>query len=89
MSNKKHQIIQNRINKLREKQNTFPKRENTNLAFNIAIEMLASAIVGVIVGIIFDNLFDSKPACLIICIVISFIAFFKSIWLKYVKNDDA
>lgn len=57
-----------------------------NLAFNVAVELIAAAIVGVIIGLFLDKMFDSKPAMLIICVCISSIAGFWSIWKKYVKT---
>lgn len=92
--NEKFEKIQERIDNISGRQKNIGsdaeknnRSKNTNIAFNIGIEIVASGIVGIIIGLLIDNLFDSKPIFLIICIILSFIAAFRSIWNKYFKEN--
>lgn len=92
MNNKKHQEIQNRIDKFKTVKKQASTQANTPIssvsrALNIGVELVAGTIVGVVIGLFFDNLFDSKPLFLIICLIFAIIAAFKSIWNRYIKNN--
>lgn len=88
MNLKKHADIQERINKHKVKKITTQTVLNCSQAFSIAVELVAGVVVGLIIGLLFDNLFDSKPLFLIICLILAMIAAFKSIWNKYIRNND-
>lgn len=84
--------LRDRINRFKDKniKNNKTTNDDTNhnsgsSAMNIAIELLSFTIVAMIVGFFLDKLFDSIPIFLIICTILSIVAFFKSIWSKYIK----
>lgn len=89
MNNESPDQIQKRIDKVKSIRQESHNVKNSNMAFNIAIELVAGGIIGIIIGLCIDNLFDSKPIFLIICIILAFIAAFKTIWHKYVKNNGS
>lgn len=60
-------------------------KDKTFSAVNIVVELISYTISGVIVGKFFDKMFAFDPFFLITCIIISYIAFFWSIWKKYIK----
>ena len=86
MDHSKDEEIRRKIKNYRKILGPERKRKaigESNLAFNIATEMVAGVIVGLIIGLFLDNLFASKPIFLIICLILSIIAAFRSIWYKY------
>lgn len=86
MSLKKHSQIQKKIDKYKLTKPNAKFANNSNQAFNIAVELVSGVIVGVIIGLFFDKLFDSKPIFLIICIILGIMASFKLIWNKYIES---
>jgi ATP synthase protein I len=84
---KKYIDIQKRIDKYKIKKTSVKPISGGNKAFNIAVELVAGTVVGLIIGLFLDNLFDSKPLLLIICLILAMVAAFKSIWIKYIKNN--
>lgn len=86
MKNKdKIQSLQKKIDDLEDKKLQVKSINNTNKAFNIAIELVAAMIVGVIMGLFLDKMFDSRPIFLIICMIFAMIAALKSIWNNNLK----
>lgn len=89
MNNENSDHIQKRIDEVKSIRQESHNVKNSNTAFNFAIELVAGGIIGIIMGLFIDNLFDSKPIFLIICIILAFVAAFKTIWHKYVKNNGS
>lgn len=89
MNSKNSDNIQKRIEEIKSIRQKSHNVKNSNVVFNIAIELVAGGVIGIIIGWGIDNLFDSKPIFLIICIMLAFTAAFKTIWHKYVKNNGS
>ncbi len=97
MNNKKIEEIQNRIDKYKQRTKKAKKTEKgkqassafTNLAFNIAIELVSGMFVGLTIGALLDKLFASGPLFFIICFMLAMIATFRLIWNKYIRNNGA
>jgi ATP synthase protein I len=86
MLDEKIRELQNKIDKISNKEVNSSNKTNASLALlNVASEIVAGVIVGVIVGLLFDSIFGTKPLFLVTCIIFAMVSAFRSIWKKYIK----
>ncbi|MCP5369109.1 MAG: hypothetical protein H6909_00210 [Rickettsiaceae bacterium] len=87
MSLKNSEHIQQKINKYKVVKTSFKKQQDSNLGFNIAIELISFGIIGILIGLMLDHFFDTKAVFMILSVIISLIASLKLIYIKYIRKQ--
>lgn len=78
--------IQQEIDKYKMVEANPQVPSDSNLGFNIAVELISFGIIGILVGAMLDHLFSTKAVFLVISVIISLIASFKLIYIKYIRK---